>query len=121
MAVQAIKGVEIGLGFEAARRRGSKVHDPIHYDATQKHQPNLGYVRPTNNAGGLEGGMTNGQPLLFVQRRSRLVRCVNRSTPSKWLPKNLVELAMSEAMYAQFQQLPSSSKQWSHLKSLQLS
>ena len=33
MAVQAIKGVEIGLGFEAARRRGSQVHDPIHYDA----------------------------------------------------------------------------------------
>ena len=64
MAVQAIKGVEIGLGFEAARRRGSQVHDPIHYDASQRDQPNLGFVRPTNNAGGLEGGMTNGQPLI---------------------------------------------------------
>jgi chorismate synthase len=64
MSVQAIKGVEIGLGFEAARRRGSHVHDPIHYDESQKNSPNLGYVRPTNNAGGLEAGMTNGQPLV---------------------------------------------------------
>jgi len=65
MAVQAIKGIEIGLGFEAARRRGSQVHDPIHYDETQKNSPSLGYVRPTNNAGGLEAGMTNGQPLVI--------------------------------------------------------
>jgi len=64
MAVQAIKGVEIGLGFEAARRVGSQVHDPIQYDATQRGQPSLGFVRPTNNAGGLEAGMTNGQPLI---------------------------------------------------------
>ncbi len=64
MAVQAIKGVEIGMGFEAARLPGSQVHDPIHYDAALKGTPNLGYVRPTNNAGGLEGGMTNGQPLI---------------------------------------------------------
>lgn len=65
MAVQAIKGVEIGMGFEAARRPGSQVHDPIHYDAAQSHSPNLGYVRPTNHAGGLEGGMTNGQSLIL--------------------------------------------------------
>jgi chorismate synthase len=64
MAVQAIKGVEIGLGFEAARRRGSQVHDPIRYDASRKHTPTLGYERPTNNAGGLEAGMTNGQPIV---------------------------------------------------------
>ncbi len=64
MAVQAIKGVEIGLGFEAARRPGSQVHDPIQYDASQRDSANLGYVRPTNNAGGLEAGMTNGQPLV---------------------------------------------------------
>lgn len=64
MAVQAIKGVEIGLGFEAARRVGSLVHDPIHFDPTQAATPALGYTRPTNHAGGLEGGMTNGQPLV---------------------------------------------------------
>jgi len=65
MAVQAIKGVEIGMGFEAARRPGSQVHDPIHYDPAQVASPNLGYTRPTNNAGGLEGGMTNGQSLIL--------------------------------------------------------
>ncbi|MBU6172217.1 MAG: chorismate synthase [Planctomycetes bacterium] len=65
MAVQAIKGVEIGMGFEAARRPGSQVHDPIHYDPAQVDSPNLGYTRPTNNAGGLEGGMTNGQSLIL--------------------------------------------------------
>ncbi len=65
MAVQAIKGVEIGLGFEAARRPGSRVHDPIQYDASQRHSPTLGYVRPTNNAGGIEAGMTNGQPIII--------------------------------------------------------
>jgi chorismate synthase len=64
MSIQAIKGVEIGLGFEAARRRGSHVHDPIQFDPNQQQAPNLGYVRPTNNAGGLEAGMTNGQPLI---------------------------------------------------------
>jgi chorismate synthase len=64
MAVQAIKGVEIGLGFEAARRPGSKVHDPIQFDPAQRDTPNFGYTRPTNNAGGLEAGMTNGQPLV---------------------------------------------------------
>jgi chorismate synthase len=64
MAVQAIKGVEIGLGFEAARRRGSQVHDPIHFDESKRSTPSLGYERPTNNAGGLEAGMTNGQPLV---------------------------------------------------------
>jgi len=65
MAVQAIKGVQIGLGFEAARRRGSEVHDPIHYDPTQASGRNLGFIRPTNNAGGLEAGMTNAQPIVL--------------------------------------------------------
>jgi chorismate synthase len=64
MAVQAIKGVEIGLGFEAARRRGSQVHDPIHFDPAARDGARLGFTRPTNNAGGLEAGMTNGEPLV---------------------------------------------------------
>ena len=64
MSVQAIKGVEIGLGFEAARRRGSQVHDPIGYDPKQADTPSLGFTRPTNNAGGLEAGMTNAQPIV---------------------------------------------------------
>jgi chorismate synthase len=65
MSVQAIKGVEIGLGFEAARRPGSEVHDPIIYDPAGGDGPDLGYTRPSNNAGGLEAGMTNGQPLVI--------------------------------------------------------
>ncbi|MFM7206688.1 MAG: chorismate synthase [Planctomycetaceae bacterium] len=64
MAVQAIKGVEIGLGFEAARRRGSEVHDPIGFDPAARDTATLGFTRPTNNAGGLEAGMTNGKPLV---------------------------------------------------------
>ena len=65
MAVQAIKGVEIGLGFEMARRHGSEVHDPIRYDPSAAGTPTLGFTRPTNNAGGLEAGMTNSQPIVI--------------------------------------------------------
>jgi chorismate synthase len=59
MSIQAIKGVEIGAGFEAARIPGSQVHDPIAYDATARR-----FERPSNNAGGLEGGITNGMPVV---------------------------------------------------------
>ena len=59
MSIQAIKGVEIGLGFGCARVRGSQVHDAIHYD-TERHA----FTRPTNRAGGLEGGITNGMPVV---------------------------------------------------------
>ncbi|HMO15948.1 MAG TPA: chorismate synthase [Pirellulaceae bacterium] len=65
MSIQAIKGVEIGLGFEAARRRGSQVHDSIQYDEQLKQSHQLGFERPSNNAGGLEAGMTNGQPIIL--------------------------------------------------------
>lgn len=55
MSIPAVKGVELGLGFEAARRRGSEVHDEI--------LP--GFHRATNRAGGTEGGMTTGEPLVL--------------------------------------------------------
>ncbi|MDQ3441400.1 MAG: chorismate synthase [Planctomycetota bacterium] len=64
VGIQAFKGVEIGLGFETARRPGSQVHDEIGYDEGQRNTPSLGFVRGTNNAGGLEGGMTNGRPVV---------------------------------------------------------
>jgi chorismate synthase len=57
-SVQAIKGAELGMGFETARRPGSQVHDEIVFDADG------GFRRTTNNAGGLEGGVTNGQPVV---------------------------------------------------------
>ncbi|MBP7747802.1 MAG: chorismate synthase [Phycisphaerae bacterium] len=63
-SIQAMKGVEIGLGFEAARRPGSAVHDALYYDAAQRDTANFGFVRRSNRAGGLEGGMTNGMPLV---------------------------------------------------------
>jgi len=56
MGIQAIKGVEIGDGFETARRRGTVAHDEMYPGPD-------GVMRSTNRAGGLEGGMTNGQPL----------------------------------------------------------
>ena len=59
MSVQAVKGVEIGLGFETARRPGSAVHDEIFFDEATR-----GFTRRTNNAGGTEGGMSSGAPLV---------------------------------------------------------
>lgn len=65
MAIQAIKGVEIGLGFASAERPGSEVHDPLHFDPKRVQERCFGFVRPTNNAGGLEAGMTNSQPIVI--------------------------------------------------------
>ncbi len=59
LSLQAAKGVEIGLGFETARRPGSAVHDEIYFDETTR-----GFTRRTNNAGGTEGGMSSGAPLV---------------------------------------------------------
>jgi chorismate synthase len=61
MSIPAIKAVGIGLGPEAAARPGSRVHDEIVPDAEVRHD--VGVSRPTNNAGGLEGGVTNGEDL----------------------------------------------------------
>lgn len=60
MSIQAIKGVEIGLGFEVAERFGSQVHDEILYNDAKKQ-----FFHRTNGAGGLEGGVTNGEPLVI--------------------------------------------------------
>lgn len=64
MSIQAFKAVEIGMGREVAGLRGSQVHDEIAFDAGQKDAATLGFVRRTNNAGGIEGGMSNGQPII---------------------------------------------------------
>lgn len=92
MAVQAIKGVEIGLGFEAARRKGSQVHDPIVYDAAKQQTSTLGYERPTNNAGGLEAGMTNGQPLV-VRAAKKPISTLAKKLPSVNLDTKAAEPA----------------------------
>jgi chorismate synthase len=64
MSIQAIKAVEFGLGCGVADRPGSRVHDPIRFDASQSGTASLGFTRDSNHAGGLEGGMTNGQPIV---------------------------------------------------------
>ncbi|HSW46798.1 MAG TPA: chorismate synthase [Phycisphaerae bacterium] len=63
-SIQAFKGAEIGLGFGVASRPGSQVHDEIDYDPASRDTPCLGFTRRSNNAGGLEGGMTNGQTVI---------------------------------------------------------
>ena len=66
MSIQAIKGVEIGLGFEAARRPDSKVMDPYRYEPDHPREDRrFGFRRPTNNAGGIEGGTSNGEPIII--------------------------------------------------------
>ncbi len=60
LSIQAMKGVAIGDGFDLAGRPGSEAHDEIF------HSPERGYFRETNRAGGLEGGMTNGEPLVLT-------------------------------------------------------
>ncbi|MBI5853910.1 MAG: chorismate synthase [Nitrospirae bacterium] len=87
MSIQAMKGVEIGMGFEAARRFGSEVHDDIYYDHTQRE-----FVRKTNRAGGLEGGITNGQPIV--------VRVAMKPISTLYSPKQSVDIETKEAFEA---------------------
>jgi len=95
MAVQGIKGVEIGMGFEAARRPGSEVHDPIEYDSAERDTPTLGFVRPTNNAGGLEAGMTNAQPIV-VRAAMKPISTLKKPLASINLATKLPEEASHE-------------------------
>lgn len=60
MSIQSVKGVEIGDGFASGRKPGSKVHDRIYRDQSEKFRISKFYKRVTNNAGGIEGGMSNG-------------------------------------------------------------
>jgi len=63
MSVQAVKAVEIGRGVVAAESFGSQVHDPIHYAAEDTGKPTR-FTRPQNNAGGIEGGVSNGEDIV---------------------------------------------------------
>lgn len=81
MGIQAIKSVEIGLGKEAADRVGSAFHDPIRFDRSAAEGPTLGFVRDSNNAGGTEGGMSNGQPIV-VRAAMKPISTLLRGMPS---------------------------------------
>jgi len=85
-SIHAIKGAEIGLGFEAARRPGSQVHDEILFDQS------AGFQRASNSAGGLEGGVTNGQPVI--------VRAAMKPISTLRKPLRSVDVATKEAVEA---------------------
>ena len=82
MGIQAVKGVEVGDGFDLARRRGSEAHDEI--------EPGL--TRRTNRAGGLEAGTTNGEPVV--------VRAAMKPLPTLMRPLDSVDLATGEPAQA---------------------
>jgi chorismate synthase len=88
MSIQAIKGVEIGLGFTTATRPGSQVHDPIYYDRSTvpyfKHE--------TNNAGGIEGGISNGESIV--------VRAAMKPIATLYKPLASVDLQTKEPFAA---------------------
>ncbi len=95
MGIQAFKGVEIGLGMQVALRTGSQVHDPILFDASLRGESHLGFVRPSNNAGGLEGGMTNGMPIV-IRGAMKPISTLLRGMPS-------VDLRTHESTQSQYE------------------
>ncbi|HEX8102975.1 MAG TPA: chorismate synthase [Solirubrobacteraceae bacterium] len=86
MSIQAIKGCGIGDGFDLAGRPGSAAHDEIFYDEAR------GYYRETNRSGGVEGGMTTGEPLV--------VRCAMKPLPTLTKPLRSVDIATREPAQA---------------------
>jgi len=95
MGTQAFKAVEIGMGKEAAFLPGSKVHDEIGFDAAKRDSLTLGFTRKTNNAGGLEGGMTNGQPVI--------VRGAKKPISTLMKPLESVDLNTKESSKAAYE------------------
>ena len=89
MSIPAIKGVEIGPAFENARRFGTQVHDEFHPDGKG------GVTRITNRAGGIEGGMTNGEPVV--------IRAAMKPIPTTVTPLRSVDLATGEPAQTQYQ------------------
>lgn len=86
MSIPSVKGVEIGLGFAASRLPGSLAHDEIY------HEKGKGFYRLTNRAGGLEGGITNGEPLI--------IRAAVKPIPTLYKPLHSVDLLTYEPQLA---------------------
>lgn len=86
MSIQAVKGVEFGMGFSMASRPGKEVHDEIFYSAQK------GFFHKTNNAGGLEGGMSNGEDIV--------IRAVMKPIPTLMQPLRTVELGSHKSVVA---------------------
>lgn len=90
MGIQAIKGVEAGTGFQMAERPGSEVMDEIFYDVSDKR-----FYRKTNHAGGIEGGMTNGMPVL--------IRAAMKPIPTLRKPLRSVDIVTKGAFEAAYE------------------
>lgn len=88
MSIPAIKGVESGLGFRMAEMYGSEVHDEIYYESSR-------FYRKTNNAGGIEGGMTNGEDILL--------RAVMKPIPTLRKPLKSVDIITKEPFDATYE------------------
>jgi chorismate synthase len=97
MSIQAIKGVEIGIGFEGSRRFGSEVHDEIFYEKSrvESRESRVGFYRKTNNAGGIEGGMTNGEDIVL--------RAVMKPIPTLRKPLRSVDFITKEPFEASYE------------------
>jgi chorismate synthase len=96
MSIQATKGVEIGPAFENARQPGTKVHDELVATAEDNHPPTQPPIyRASNRAGGIEGGMSNGMPVV--------VRAAMKPIPTTISPLRSVDLATGEAAATQYQ------------------
>jgi len=86
MSIQAVKGVEVGLGFSAAGRPGSAVQDEIFYE------PDRGFFRRTNRAGGIEGGVTNGETVVL--------RAAMKPIPTLYQPLKSADIISKEPFEA---------------------
>jgi chorismate synthase len=101
MSIQAVKGIEIGMGFDAADRFGSDVMDEIFYksqspSATRRDgKSGSGFYRKTNNAGGIEGGMSNGMPII--------IRAVMKPIPTLRKPLMSVDIISKKAFQAAYE------------------
>jgi chorismate synthase len=89
MSIQAMKGVEVGMGFESSHRFGSEVHDEIFYDG--------GFTRGSNNAGGLEGGITTGQPIVLRTAMKPISTLYNPKKSVDILTKQPVEASIERS------------------------
>jgi len=86
MSIQGIKGVEFGLGFAGSLKAGSEYHDSIYYDKN--------FYRKTNRAGGIEGGMTNGEPII--------IKCAVKPPSSLQNPIDSIDLDSKQHSFAQY-------------------
>ncbi|MCP3030696.1 chorismate synthase [Halobacillus sp. A1] len=111
MSINAFKGVEFGIGFDAARRNGSKVHDEILWDEQR------GYYRRTNNLGGFEGGMTSGMPIV--------VKGVMKPIPTLYKPLQSIDIETKEPFQASIERsdscaVPAASVVMEHIVAFEL-